>query len=119
MLQNYQDAMAICRWAGYPDIFVTFTCNPAWPEITRFCTAQDVTPADRPEILTRIFKLKLQALIKFLKEGKIFGAVRGGMIVIFSSFCIIFILIFCFFLQRFLLSSFRREVFRMLTYFCF
>ena len=29
--QNYQDAMAICRWAGYPDLFVTFTCNPKWP----------------------------------------------------------------------------------------
>jgi len=28
MVQNYQDAMAICRWTGYPDAFVTFTCNP-------------------------------------------------------------------------------------------
>ena len=32
MVQNYQDAM-ICRWAGYPDLFLTFTCNPKWPEI--------------------------------------------------------------------------------------
>ena len=31
--QNYQDAMAICRWDGYPDLFLTFTCNPKWPEI--------------------------------------------------------------------------------------
>jgi len=29
--QYYQDAMAICRWAGYPDLFLTFTCNPKWP----------------------------------------------------------------------------------------
>ncbi len=28
MVQNYQDAMAICRWAGCPNVFVTFTCNP-------------------------------------------------------------------------------------------
>ena len=28
MLQNYQDAMAICSWAGVPDLFITFTCNP-------------------------------------------------------------------------------------------
>jgi hypothetical protein len=28
MVQNYQDAMAICRWVGCPDAFVTFTCNP-------------------------------------------------------------------------------------------
>ena len=28
MVQNYQDAMVICRWAGYPNLFLTFTCNP-------------------------------------------------------------------------------------------
>jgi len=28
MVQNYQDAMAICKWASCPDAFVTFTCNP-------------------------------------------------------------------------------------------
>ena len=25
MMQNYQDAMAICNWAGYPNLFLTFT----------------------------------------------------------------------------------------------
>jgi len=35
MVQNYQDAMAICRWAGCLDAFVTFTCNPQWLEIRR------------------------------------------------------------------------------------
>jgi hypothetical protein len=35
MVQNYQDAMAICRWAHCPNAFVTFTCNPQWPEIKR------------------------------------------------------------------------------------
>jgi len=35
MVQNYQDAMAICRWARCPDAFVTFTCNPQWLEIKR------------------------------------------------------------------------------------
>jgi hypothetical protein len=28
MVKNYQDAMAIYRWAYYPDVFVTFICNP-------------------------------------------------------------------------------------------
>jgi hypothetical protein len=27
MIQNYQDAMTICSWAGYPDLFITFTCS--------------------------------------------------------------------------------------------
>ncbi len=35
MVQNYQNAMAICKWAGCPDAFVTFTCNPQWLEIKR------------------------------------------------------------------------------------
>jgi len=35
MVQNYQDAMAICRWVGCLDAFVTFTCNPQWLEIKR------------------------------------------------------------------------------------
>ena len=36
MMQNYLDAMAMCKWYGYPDLFITFTCNPKWPEITRY-----------------------------------------------------------------------------------
>ncbi|XP_031270989.1 uncharacterized protein LOC116129381 [Pistacia vera] len=32
-VQNYQDAMAIFRCYGYPDIFLTFTSNPKWPKI--------------------------------------------------------------------------------------
>ena len=30
---RYQDAMAIVRTFGKPDLFVTMTCNPTWPEI--------------------------------------------------------------------------------------
>jgi len=35
MVQNYQDAMEIYRWARCPDAFVTFTCNPQWPDFKR------------------------------------------------------------------------------------
>jgi len=34
LLQNYQDAMAIIAKLGRPDLFVTFTCNPKWHEIS-------------------------------------------------------------------------------------
>lgn len=27
MFNNYQDAMAICKKFGYPDLFITITCN--------------------------------------------------------------------------------------------
>lgn len=35
IFQNYQDAIAICRWAGYSELFITFTCNQKWPELCR------------------------------------------------------------------------------------
>ena len=31
----FQDGMAICREYSKPDLFLTFTCNVAWPEIQK------------------------------------------------------------------------------------
>ncbi|XP_042027246.1 uncharacterized protein LOC121774434 [Salvia splendens] len=67
MVQNYQDAMAICRWIGYPNLFITFTCNPKWPEICRYLASKDLKSDDRPDIICRIFKVKLDNLIRDLK----------------------------------------------------
>ena len=33
MAQSYQDAMALVRKFGFPDLFITMTANPAWQEI--------------------------------------------------------------------------------------
>ncbi|XP_070037708.1 uncharacterized protein [Nicotiana tomentosiformis] len=77
MVQNYQDAMAICKWAGYPDLFITFTCNPKWPEITRFVESRNLNPEDRPDILSRVFKIKLNRLIKDLRDNHVFGQVKA------------------------------------------
>jgi len=32
---NYQDVMTIGSWVGYSDLFITFTYNQKWPEISR------------------------------------------------------------------------------------
>lgn len=77
MVQNYLDAMALCKWYGYPDLFITFTCNPKWP-VTRFVTERGLKPEDRPDILCRVFKIKLDQLIKDLRELKIFDRVHSG-----------------------------------------
>ncbi|KAL7120574.1 hypothetical protein ACP275_02G130000 [Erythranthe tilingii] len=77
MIQIYQDAMAICRWAGYPDLFVTFTCNQNWIEITRFLKGQGLKPEDRPDIVCRVFKIKLDQFIKEIKQGKVFSKVKS------------------------------------------
>ena len=68
MVQNYQDAMAICNWAGYPDLFLTFTCNPNWVEITRFLSKHGLQAQDCPQLLSRVFNIKLDHLMKDLKE---------------------------------------------------
>ena len=33
MHEKTQDAMTYVRKYGRPDLFITFTCNPSWPEI--------------------------------------------------------------------------------------
>lgn len=80
MIQNYQDAMTICKWYGYPDLFITLTCNPKWPEITRYLKSSGLKAEDRPDILCRVFKMKLDQLIKDLKKQNIFGKVQAGKI---------------------------------------
>ncbi|XP_019170931.1 PREDICTED: uncharacterized protein LOC109166402 [Ipomoea nil] len=77
MIQNYQDAMAICRWIGYPNLFITFTCNPKWPEIQRYIKKRGLNAEDRPDIVCRIFKIKLDSLIREIRVGQLFGEVRS------------------------------------------
>ena len=72
MKQLYQDAMAICRHYGRPDFFITFTCNPKWDEITSNIPAGS-TAADRPDIVSRVFNLKLKALIDDLLHKYVLG----------------------------------------------
>ncbi|XP_072064404.1 uncharacterized protein [Arachis hypogaea] len=75
MIQNYQDAMEICKAVGYPDLFITFTCNPKWPEVEDFLKNRELNAEDRPDIVCRAFKAKLDILIKNIRANKIFGKV--------------------------------------------
>ena len=76
MQQQYQDAMAIVRARGTPDIFITMTCNPDWPEIQNALLPSQ-TPNDRPDIVGRVFGLKLQMLLHDLRSA--FGRSVGLM----------------------------------------
>ena len=89
MMQNYQDAMAICRWAGFPDFFLTFTCNPKWPEIVREASAIGLRTEDCPIDIVRVFKIKLDNLVKDLTHKKIFGRVKASKT--FNNICILLI----------------------------
>lgn len=68
MIQNYQDVMAICSWVGYPDLFITFTCNHQWLELVDFLKTYRLRPEGRPNLVSRLFKIKLEHLVKDIKK---------------------------------------------------
>ncbi|KAF1854814.1 hypothetical protein Lal_00026526 [Lupinus albus] len=80
LTQRYEDGMAIVLNDGKPDIFLTMTCNPSWPEITselyEFQTAQD-----RPDLTTRIFRSKFEQLREDVIDKGVLGNVKSYMYV--------------------------------------
>ncbi|CAN7047919.1 unnamed protein product [Brassica oleracea var. botrytis] len=78
MMQHYLDAMATCKYYGYPDFFITITCNPKWPEITRYLQKHDLKTEDRPDICCRVFKMKLDNLVDYLMTGTVLGEINSG-----------------------------------------
>ncbi|CAN1254543.1 ATP-dependent DNA helicase PIF1 [Linum perenne] len=68
------DATAICQCFGNPDLFITFTCNSQWPEITNsFSDMVGLKSEDKPMIVARVFNLKVKALKHDLVKGRHFG----------------------------------------------
>ncbi|GBN68026.1 hypothetical protein AVEN_217851-1 [Araneus ventricosus] len=74
MQQNYQDAMAMVRKFGKPDLFLTYTCNPSWSEILNSMEGVQ-RPEDRPDIIVRVFNMKLKELLEDICKHGIFGTV--------------------------------------------
>lgn len=65
MMQLYQDTMAAARFFGPATYFITVTANPNWPEILQAILPGQV-PADRPDLVDRVFYEKLSLLFKTL-----------------------------------------------------
>ncbi|CAN1334980.1 ATP-dependent DNA helicase PIF1 [Linum perenne] len=74
MKQLFLDGMAICHYFGNPDLFITFTSNAQWPEITN-AFIQDVGPCgeDKPSVVVRVFRMKLLHLKDDINKQQIFG----------------------------------------------
>ncbi|XP_024004894.1 uncharacterized protein LOC112082039 [Eutrema salsugineum] len=74
MVQHYLDAMTTCQHFGFPDIFITFTCNPKWPEITRHLKRHNLKQEDRPDISIYTIEFQKRGLphahiVLFLEAG--------------------------------------------------
>ncbi|XP_060845835.1 uncharacterized protein LOC132925455 [Rhopalosiphum padi] len=72
----YHDAMTIVRKYGKPDLFITFTCNPRWPEITQN-VGRWSAPNDRPDLIARVFHAKLKALMRDIIVNQTWTAARA------------------------------------------
>lgn len=72
MHQLYFDAMALVAKIGKPDLFLTFTCNPKWPEIVQNLLPGQA-PCDRPNLVSRVFRLKLEALKQDIFKHGVLG----------------------------------------------
>ncbi|KAL5176912.1 ATP-dependent DNA helicase pif1 [Glycine soja] len=57
MEQLYFDGMAICGHLGFPDLLLTMTCNPTWPEIQRKVTQSNLTPNEQKTIVDTIMSV--------------------------------------------------------------
>ncbi|XP_076063443.1 uncharacterized protein LOC143038306 [Oratosquilla oratoria] len=82
MKQRQQDALAFVTNYGSPDFFITFTMNPAWEELSEAAqqTGSHATSKNRgyrPDLIRRIFKLKVDELMDDLTNKNIFGRVKA------------------------------------------
>ena len=81
MRRRFLDAMTLVQDDGKPDIFLTITCNPGWPEITDYLEpGQDAQ--DRPDLVSRVFRAKLEDLKDQLLIHHILGKVRAYVYVV-------------------------------------
>ncbi|KAG2939468.1 hypothetical protein PC117_g10950 [Phytophthora cactorum] len=80
MYKSYQDSMTIVREYGKPDAFVTMACSPTWEEIMEKIP-DGQTAQDRPDIIARVWQLKLGAELKALDEG-VLGRVHARIYVV-------------------------------------
>jgi len=52
MYQLFQDSTAICRHCRKPDLFLTMTTNPKWPEITEALLQDQTSDGKRQTALS-------------------------------------------------------------------
>ncbi|XP_076031073.1 uncharacterized protein LOC143019319 [Oratosquilla oratoria] len=83
MKARQQDALAFVSSYGSPDFFITFTMNPHWEELKQAAEAVgcDISRMyDRPDFVSRIFKLKVDSLMDDLTIKNVFGRVKAHLL---------------------------------------
>jgi len=68
--------MALVRHFGKRSLFITFTANSKWAE-TKDKLLPGQTSLDGPDLVVRVFNLKVRDLLDRLKHKHVFGPWRG------------------------------------------
>uniref|UniRef100_A0A0R0HRU7 ATP-dependent DNA helicase n=1 Tax=Glycine max TaxID=3847 RepID=A0A0R0HRU7_SOYBN len=58
---------------GFPNLFITLIYNPNWPEIHRLLNPLNLKATDRPDIISRVFKLKYEQMLMDLTKNQMVG----------------------------------------------
>ena len=64
--------MSIVRKYGKPDLFITFTCNPKWEEISSALIGNQKA-TDRPDLIVRVFRMKSKELLNEICSKHVLG----------------------------------------------
>ncbi|GKF78218.1 uncharacterized protein Tco_0230688, partial [Tanacetum coccineum] len=81
MRRRFLDAMTLVQDEGKPDIFLTMTCNPNWPEIQTELLPGQAAP-DRPDLVSRVFRAKLEDLKEQHFDRHVLGVVGSHVYII-------------------------------------
>ncbi|XP_042979937.1 uncharacterized protein LOC122310117 [Carya illinoinensis] len=81
MQKKYMEVMGLVQRYGKPDIFLTMTCNPNWQEISNELRLHEESQ-NRPDLVARVFRAKLEELKDRLFKQQIFGKVSAYVYVI-------------------------------------
>jgi len=72
----FLNAMALPRRYGKPDLFITMTANRCWEEVVA-AIPHGSNWEFHPDILARVFMLKVEALLDDIRKKEIFGPVAA------------------------------------------
>nr|GEU86416.1 hypothetical protein [Tanacetum cinerariifolium] len=81
MRRRFLDAMTLVQDDGKPDIFLTMTCNPKWPEILKALNLGQEA-SDWPDVVARVFRAKLEDLKDQLFKRHVLGVVGAYVYVV-------------------------------------
>ena len=65
--------MRLVQEFGCPNFFISVTCNPRWNDISCNLHHDNEDPTHRYDLISRVFRLKLNAIVNDISKKQLFG----------------------------------------------